>query len=61
MKYRKGQGERLVRNVDIAYLRHGHGWTIKQLAEKYGLCGTRIRQLIAREERRARERGVEWV
>jgi len=50
-----------VRNVDIAYLRHGHGWTIKQLADKYGLSGTRIRQLIAREERRARERGVEWA
>jgi len=62
MGYANEDGHTFPHIVDeIVNLRLGHGWTIKQLADKYGLCGTRIRQLIAREERRARERGVEWA
>ena len=59
MGYANEEGHTFPHFVDeIVNLRLGHGWTIKQLADKYGLSGTRIRQLIAREERRARERGV---
>jgi Mor family transcriptional regulator len=53
--------KRAERNVYIAYLRLTGGWSIKRLAKEFSLSDSRIRQLIARQEKRARERATEWA